>query len=85
MTKLYRYFRWWNYIRTFFGSYFWLPCPRCGKYFGGHEWKYSDQSLNNQGICLECYEICKQNGEIKEDIQREIKRMDEWYSTKMER
>jgi hypothetical protein len=19
-------------------GYFWLPCPRCGEYFGGHEW-----------------------------------------------
>ena len=19
-------------------GYFWLPCPRCGKWFGGHEW-----------------------------------------------
>ncbi len=20
-------------------GYFWLPCPRCGRYFGGHEWR----------------------------------------------
>lgn len=20
-------------------GYFWLPCPLCGKHFGGHEWK----------------------------------------------
>ena len=19
-------------------GYFWLPCPRCGEHFGGHEW-----------------------------------------------
>jgi hypothetical protein len=19
-------------------GYFWLPCPNCGSYFGGHEW-----------------------------------------------
>ena len=20
------------------GGFFWLPCPRCGREFGGHEW-----------------------------------------------
>jgi hypothetical protein len=20
------------------GGYFWLPCPLCGEFFGGHEW-----------------------------------------------
>lgn len=20
-------------------GYFWIPCPRCGRMFGGHEWK----------------------------------------------
>lgn len=20
------------------GGFFWLPCPSCGKHFGGHEW-----------------------------------------------
>lgn len=24
-------------LRAFFGGYFWLPCPRCGRAFGGHE------------------------------------------------
>jgi hypothetical protein len=23
-------------------GYFWLPCPRCGVYFGGHEWRAPD-------------------------------------------
>lgn len=27
--------RWWA---AFFG-YFWIPCPVCGKPFGGHEWR----------------------------------------------
>mgnify|MGYP001580585561 CR=1 FL=1 len=22
-------------------GYFWLPCPRCGEMFGGHEWTWS--------------------------------------------
>lgn len=21
-------------------NYFWMPCPRCGKFFGGHEWRH---------------------------------------------
>jgi hypothetical protein len=23
-------------------GYFWIPCPLCGRYFGGHEWHYPD-------------------------------------------
>lgn len=42
-------------------GYFWLPCPICGKPFGGHEWKSgSDYSLDypdgsgGVGICPDC-------------------------------
>jgi hypothetical protein len=24
-------------VRAFAGGYFWLPCPQCGRPFGGHE------------------------------------------------
>jgi hypothetical protein len=24
-------------LRAWFGGYFWLPCPICGRMFGGHE------------------------------------------------
>ena len=27
---------------------FWLPCPRCGKMFGGHEWRAKDDAYNAQ-------------------------------------
>ena len=23
-------------------GYFWIPCPLCGRYFGGHEWREID-------------------------------------------
>ena len=23
-------------------GYFWIPCPLCGRHFGGHEWHYPD-------------------------------------------
>lgn len=26
-----------NQAWAFVGGYFWLPCPRCGEMFGGHE------------------------------------------------
>lgn len=31
------------YAKTF--GYFWLPCPICGEYFGGHEVKYGTPSV----------------------------------------
>lgn len=46
-------------------GYFWLPCPVCGKEFGGHEWKegvhHSIQKPNAPsghriGICPDCGE-----------------------------
>jgi hypothetical protein len=24
-------------LKAYIGGYFWLPCPMCGKMFGGHE------------------------------------------------
>jgi hypothetical protein len=37
-------------------GYFWLPCPQCGQFFGGHEWRYVSQHNNEgKGICMNCY------------------------------
>ena len=49
------------------GGYFWLPCPLCGKEFGGHEWRdiddkvsaipdpdYPEGSGRGIGICPDC-------------------------------
>lgn len=44
-------------IYAFLLGYFWLPCPLCGKPFGGHEWTNSDSVLvegHNSGICNAC-------------------------------
>lgn len=30
--------RWFQRLRAWLGGYFWLPCPLCGRKFGGHEW-----------------------------------------------
>lgn len=46
-------------------GYFWLPCPLCGREFGGHEWEdidglssaiYTDPTQPNigTGICPVC-------------------------------
>lgn len=37
-------FRRFNRLRALFLGYFWLPCPACGRMFGGHEsgWRVID-------------------------------------------
>ena len=32
--------RLWNHFLAWFLGYFWLPCPICGDYLGGHEGVY---------------------------------------------
>lgn len=32
-----RHPRWLNWLWTRIARLFWLPCPRCGELFGGHE------------------------------------------------
>lgn len=54
MTRLWRLFnKWWARFR----GYFWLPCPRCGRMFGGHEWRATircDRSLvTGHAVCCE--------------------------------
>lgn len=29
--------RWLHRLYAWAGGYFWLPCPHCGRHFGGHE------------------------------------------------
>jgi len=47
------------------GGYFWLPCPLCGRKFGGQEWRMVDGHMDtiptpsrgegaSQGICPTC-------------------------------
>jgi hypothetical protein len=63
--------RWLNKLYASIFGYFWLPCPICGEYFGGHEWLdghdlyYSAHSA--KGVCYkkECYEKSKQRSKIK--------------------
>ena len=48
---------------AFLFGYFWIPCPLCGKYFGGHEWLVEDSLWINErdaeAVCPNCSERVK--------------------------
>lgn len=58
-------FRWLHRLYARLGGYFWVPCPLCGVYFGGHELRDrpglsstiphpSGQPGRGKGICPAC-------------------------------
>lgn len=50
-----RWPRWINRIYAAANRYFWLPCPACGRDFGGHEWVMGDAySIDGRGVCWRC-------------------------------
>jgi len=56
-------FRLLNKIYANFFGYFWLECPLCSQFFGGHEWKDEntlwrkpDQGV---GVCKDCGETAR--------------------------
>lgn len=52
--------RWLHMLYAFLHSYFWLPCPICGKRFGGHEWETNSELYVSpglyEGVCRNCKE-----------------------------
>ena len=52
-----------NHLYAFTFGYFWLPCPLCGEYFGGHEWEAgAGESIptsigRGEGVCYK--EACR--------------------------
>lgn len=70
-------FKWWwkwrrlskLYARVL--GYFWLPCPICKKYFGGHEWLPGNDlndlngSGRGQGVCPRCGPEARRLNEAK--------------------
>ena len=56
-------FRWLNKLYANLFGYFWLPCPICGKDFGGHEWLLEDMVMvtwvDGKGVCPRCGEEAK--------------------------
>jgi len=59
--------RWLNWLRALVGGYFWLPCPMCGKSFGGHEWTVSLHSSwgDGEGVCPMCAEEAERLNQIR--------------------
>lgn len=47
--------RWLNKVYAILLGYFWLPCPVCGKEFGGHEHVWTvpliDEDGHAMGVC----------------------------------
>lgn len=59
--------RWWAKLRADVGGYFWLPCPLCGRMFGGHEWRdrrgrCSSIPTERRGISTGICPTCTLNG-----------------------
>ena len=54
-------------------GYFWLPCPICGRMFGGHE-KHGDPSLllEVDGNFCRSKCICKHCGKKAEELNRKF-------------
>ncbi len=50
--------RWLHRLYAAVMGYFWLPCPRCGRYFGGHEMGGGriDHGGYGEGTCPLCPE-----------------------------
>jgi len=47
-----RQFRTLNKWYAYLMGYFWIPCPMCGRMFGGHE--CSESSIDNKILCWRC-------------------------------
>lgn len=69
--------RWFHkfYAKTF--GYFWLPCPICGEYFGGHE--ILDKKTAHILVDGTIWSVCTKDACISEAISHNISK---WYATK---
>jgi len=60
--------RWVHKLYAFTHNYFWLPCPLCGKMFGGHEWKDGISIMTSwhdgKGVCPNCTEAAEKYNEV---------------------
>lgn len=70
--------RWMHRIWARFGGYFWLPCPVCNQYFGGHEVRDTNATLysvpyNGSGriTCRHCIERTRQINERNFRLQND--------------
>ncbi|HUT59316.1 MAG TPA: hypothetical protein VNA25_15815 [Phycisphaerae bacterium] len=61
-------FRWLSWLYAYLFHYFWLPCPICGRQFGGHEW-LPDHALmlslhKGIAVCPNCGDEAKRRNSI---------------------
>jgi len=71
-------FRKLNQFLAFVFGYFWLPCPRCGQYTGGHEWNEKDpfqtRMINDhegEGLCRDCAKELRHEAKARGDMKLE--------------
>lgn len=64
-------------IWAFVGGYFWLPCPRCGRMFGGHE------VGGRLGSRLTC-SACRPAEDLSQILAEEISLWDSWQRWQMD-
>ena len=69
-------FRLLNKIYAFIMGYFWLPCPNCGKMFGGHESGHKS-ILKNGNLFTVCPD-CQNNPNVKDGA---ILQHQQWYNS----
>ena len=64
-----RKFRFFNKIYAYLLGYFWVSCPICGEYFGGHELLDGhfittsiDKKVSGKGVCYKesCFKKAKE-------------------------
>ena len=67
-----RKIRWFQKIYAILFGYFWLPCPICGKYFGGHEWQDNNYTAlqisqyEGNAVCINCTEKAIKRNKLKD-------------------
>ena len=54
-------------------GYFWLPCPSCGKKFGGHEYLPLSKVKNVDGHLMGVCPDCNANPNIKDERGYKLK------------
>lgn len=52
------FWRWLNRLYAAVMGYFWLPCPRCGRMFGGHECGVDSVPSDRPGVRRVCCKFC---------------------------
>lgn len=65
--------RWLNKIYAKLNGYFWIPCPVCGQYFGGHEWDDENtiyEGNRGTGICRDCRDYGGETRMFETEINR---------------